>query len=239
MNKGKVIFYFLFSTVISSFFLLQILGKKLSPILYRYVNVETKRFASNVVNYAVNDVISKNMEKDLFEISKNNEGEVQILNYNTKEVNLLLKKINEVIQDRLLNLEDGKVEQLQISDNFKRGKFLKIKNGVLCEIPMGSLRGNSLFVNIGPTIPIRMSFLGQVQTNLNTKVTSYGINNLVIEVSVHVEVEEQVTMPVMSKNSIIEIDAPLTIKIIQGRVPEYYINGMEKNSPIYSTSIQE
>ncbi len=234
LTRGKIILFSLFVTIISSFFLLQILGKRLSPILYRYLNVENKRFASNVVNYAVNEILSEELEEDLFEIVTGEEGEIQILDYNTKKVNQILKKITEKIQYRLQNLEDGKTEGLNISDSFKVGKFTKLKNGVLCEIPMGSLRGNSLFINIGPTIPVRMTFLGQVQSNLNTKVSSYGINNLVLEVNVHVMVEEQISMPTMSKSATIELEAPLTMKIIQGKVPEYYLEGIDKNSNIYS-----
>ena len=217
----KFLFWILLATVLSTFFLLYILGTKLSPILYRYVNVEAKRFASNIVNSAVNDIISENIEDDLFDIKKNSKNEIEMLDYNTKKVNELLGKITKEIQKRLMNLEDGYLETLKISESFKMGKFTKIKNGVLCEIPMGSLRGNSLFVNIGPSIPIKMSFLGQVQAKLNTKITSYGINNLVVEITVQVQIEEKITMPVMSKSSTIEIEAPLTIKIIQGIVPNY------------------
>lgn len=239
MRRKKILIIIIISSILSSFFLLRLLGKKLSPILYRYVNVEVKRFASNVVNYAVNDVLSQELETDLFTITKNNKDEIEMLDYNTKEVNRLLKEITKKIQLRLMNLEDGKTEELSISNSFKKGKFTRIKNGVLCEIPMGSLRGNSLFVNLGPIIPIKMSFLGQVQANLNTKITNYGINNLVIEVSIHVEVEETVTMPAMSKTQTIKIDQPLTIKIIQGIVPDFYTNGLTKNSNAYSLPITE
>lgn len=234
MSGLKKILLVFFCSLISSFFLLEILGNKLSPIIYRYVNVEAKRFASNVVNHAVNDVLEKQLEQDLFKISKNKNGEVQILDYNTKKVNTILKEITTTIQQRLLNLENGDTEDLSISENFKNGRFTNIKNGVLCEIPMGSLRENTLLINYGPQIPIKMSFIGQVQANLNTKITNYGINNLVIEVTVHVEVEEQITMPAMSKSSTIKIDSPLTIKIVQGVVPEYYSNGIDKNSNEYS-----
>lgn len=218
--------------------MLEILGRRLSPILYRYVNVEAKRFASNVVNYAVNDVLAKDLDKDLFSLTKNNKDEIEILDYNTKEVNRLLKEITKQIQLRLLELEDGKIDDLAISENFKAKRFTKIKNGVLCEIPMGALRKNSLFVNVGPVIPIRMSFLGQVRANLKTKITNYGINNLVVEITVHVEVEEQVTMPAMSKNTILEIDSPLTIKIIQGTVPNYYYGGLSQNSSSYALPLE-
>lgn len=234
MNTKIKMLILLVITLISSFFLLGIIGKKLNPIMYRYANVEVKRITSNIINSSVNEVLATEKDLNLFELTKNNKDEIEVLDYNTKEVNRILKKITQKIQKRLLDLEDGKTDDLYISDNFKNGSFKNIKGGILCEIPTGSLKNNSLFSNIGPDIPIKMSFLGQVQTNLNTKVTNYGINNLMVEVTVHVEVEEQITMPTMSKNSIIKIDAPLTIKIIQGVVPNYYFDGINSNSNTYN-----
>lgn len=238
MMQKKRLAWITISVIISSFFLLELIGKKISPIMYRYVNVEVKRLTTNVVNSAVNDVLYEELNSELFELTKNSNDEIEILDYNTKEVNRLLREITVKIQNRLLNLEEGNIENLFISESFKKGHFSNIKNGVLCEIPMGAIRNNSLFVNIGPIIPIRMSFLGQVRANLNTKITNYGINNMVIETTVHVEVEEQITMPAMSKSSIIEIDSPLTIKIIQGTVPNYYNGILDKNSQLYNLPLE-
>ena len=106
------------------------------------------------------------------------------------------------------------------------------KNGIVCKVPMGSLRKNALFVNIGPQIPIRMAFIGQVESSLNTKVKEYGINYLVVEINVNVVVEEQIIMPAMSKKETLKITAPLTLKIIQGEIPNYYFGTIEKNSSI-------
>lgn len=225
-NLKKVLAITLLS-ILFSFFLLSILGKRLSPILERYVNIEAKRFASNVINSTVNDILSEGIPDDLFELNKTNE-KVQILNYNTKEVNKLLSKINRSIHQKLTNLEDGIVEEFAISSSFKMEK--SSKNAIICKVPMGSLRKNSLFVNVGPNIPIKMSFIGQVESNLNTVIKEYGINYLAIEISIHVEVEEQIIMPATSKKEKLAIDAPLTIKIIQGEIPNYYMPPIERNS---------
>jgi len=235
MKKLIPALWVLITTVFASFFLLFILSKRLNPLLYKYVNVEAKRFTSNIINSSVNEIIYNSMDEDLFELKKNGQDEIEVLDYNTKKVNILLKQITNAIQEKLLSLEEGDIQPLDISSNFKKGRFKSIKNGVLCEIPIGSLGENSFFNNLGPTIPIRLSFVGQVQANLNTKVTSYGINNLVIEVSIHVSVEEEIVMPIMSKEAIFEVDAPLTIKIIQGTVPNYYLSGIEANSNTISS----
>lgn len=222
------------SNIVFSFFILEAIGNKLNPILLRYVNIEANRFANNIVNSTVNEMIVKNYDDELFIINKNSSGEIELLDYDTKKVNELLLKITDNIQNKLTKLEEGKITDLEISNNFKIKKFHKIKNGVLCEVPFGALKGNTLFSNIGPTIPIKLAFIGQVQSNLNTKITNYGINNIVIETDVVVEVEEQITMPTTSKKNTLTITAPLTIKIIKGRVPEHYttLSGTAKSDTI-------
>lgn len=214
------------------------MGKKLNSILARYVNIEANRFANNVVNSTVNEVIIENYEDELFIISRNNKGEIIMLDYNTKKVNQLLLEITDEIQEKLTNLEEGKIKELEISNNFKLKNLTKVKNGVLCEVPFGALKGNSLFSNLGPNIPIRLSFIGQVQSNLDTKITSYGINNIAIETNVVVEVQEQITMPTTSESSTLIITAPLTMKIIGGKVPDYYASSIEKKSDTISLPIE-
>ncbi len=238
MNKLKLTILLLLANIVFSFFMLELIGRKLNPILARYVNIEANRFANNIVNSTVNEIIIENYEKDLFVITKDSSGEIEMLDYNTQKVNELLLKITNNIQSKLTKLEEGKVEDLAISNNFKLKNIKSIKDGVLCEVPIGALRGNSLFSNVGPNIPIKLSFIGQVQSNLETTITSYGINNIVIETNVVVEVEEQITMPTTSKKSIIKITAPLTIKIIKGVVPNYYASGIQTRSDLISIPIE-
>ena len=223
--------------MLSSFFLLSLLGKRSSKTLYNYINAETKRFTSNVINSVINDTISDGIENELFTTKKNSNDEIEMLDYNTKKVNEILSSITNKIQKRLTNLEEGDLKNLKISDNFRLKNNNSLKNGILCKVPMGSLRGNTLLVNLGPNIPLKIAFIGQVQSNLNTKVTNYGINNLVLQVDVQVEIEQYITMPIMSKKSTLKITAPLTIKIIQGIVPNYYLTGLEKNSNAISAPI--
>lgn len=227
----------LISVTISSFFLLSLLGKRSSKALYNYINAETKRFTSNVISSVINDTISDGIEDELFTTQKNSNDEIETLDYNTKKVNEILSSITNKIQKRLTNLEEGDLKNLKISDNFRLKNKNSLKNGILCKVPMGSLRGNTLLVNLGPNIPLKIAFIGQVQSNLNTKITNYGINNLVLQVDVQVEIEQYITMPIMSQKSVLRISAPLTIKIIQGIVPNYYLNGLEKNSNAISTPI--
>ncbi len=231
MSKIKQLIIIIITALVTSFFLIESLGKTLNTQLYNYVNMESKRLVTNVITYSINEILEENLTEDLFTITKNTNNEIELLDYNTQEVNRILKIINQTIQKKLINLEEGNIEDFIISDSFKRGKFKAIKSGVICEIPLGTLKKNPLYSNFGPSIPIKMSFLGSINSNINTKITPYGFNSLVLEVSINVEIEEIITMPTSSKINKIKVTEPLTLKVIQGIIPEYYyLKGLEKGS---------
>ena len=215
---------------IVSFFLVSYLGNIVNPILINYFDLEVERVTSNVVDATVNDLVARELDDDLFSITRNANDEVEMIDYNAKKVNELLEKINKNVYLKLQKLEEGEIEEFALASSLAGARYHQIKSGIVCEIPFGSLTGNGFLSNLGPIIPVKMTFLGQVSSSLKTKVTSYGINNLYLELYVHVEVKERISLPKSSKSAIVEIDAPLSIKIISGVVPDYYGGIIDKSS---------
>lgn len=237
MKKMKILMYILISVVISSSILLSVIGKKVNPIIYKYSNLEAKRFGIYVINYSLNKEFVNSLNEDLFEVVKTNDGEIQMIDFKTKEVNKELEKITEKIQKNLIDLENGKIDEIVIADTFKGLRFKDIKKGVVCELPMGVLLSNALFSNSGPVIPIKFNFIGQVSTNLETKIKNYGINNAYIEVNIHIKLNEVITMPMQTKKINVETDVPIAMKIIQGNLPIYYQSDLQRDSSIFSLPI--
>ena len=102
---------------------------------------------------------------------------------------------------------------------------------------MGSVFQNPLLNNRGPKIPVRMELVGSVLTGVNSKVTNYGINNSLIEIFVHIEVNERVILPVTAKNITIVNDIPISYRIIKGKIPSYY-SGTNSSSSMYMMPIE-
>lgn len=238
-NKLTIFLWILFLVFVSSFFLLQLISRKINPIILRYATVEANRFTKALINSAIGEDVVNEIGDNLFTISKNSDGEIQTVDFNAKEVNRLLNLVSEKIEKKLLKMEEGKVDDLNVSNALKGYNFDKLKKGIVCEIPVGILFGNSLFSNLGPVIPIKLSFLGQVTTHLNTKVESYGINNAYLELYIHIEVVERIIMPMMTEEQNVKLDVPLTMKIIQGKVPTYYQGGLEKKSSLLTLPIEK
>ena len=96
---------------------------------------------------------------------------------------------------------------------------------------------NGLLGNSGPLIPIKLNFIGQVTSNIKTKVQSYGINSVYFEVSISVEVKERVSMPLRSKDVTVKTSIPIAMKIIQGSIPNYYTSPFSSDSGQFSLPI--
>ena len=235
MNKKHLIIFFVVLTMIISYINVNYIGKKINPSIAKYATVEAKRIATVVVNESVNNVVSKaNIDEDILSLTKNREEEIQIIDFNTKNVNALLKRVSEEVQEKILRLEEGDSTDLPLGSSIRGDNFKNIRTGIVCEIKGGSLLGETLLSNTGPSIPIKLSFIGEVLTSIRTNVKSYGINNAYLEVNIEVQVTERITMPILTKNVTITKDIPIAMKVIQGKVPSYYNDSMEKLSQSYS-----
>lgn len=235
INKNKFLILSILLAIVMSFTLVTKIGTKIKPSLVRYATVEAKRFSNIIINYAVDEVVTNNLDNEkIFNVVKNKNDEIETIDFNTKNVNKILELITKNIQAKLLAVEQGDIKALGINDGLKGINFENIKKGVVCELPAGSLFSSSLLANTGPPIPVKLSFIGEVSATISTNVKEYGINNVYLEVNVHVEVLERITMPIFTEEVKSENDIPIAIRVIQGKIPNYYINGFENHSNSYT-----
>ena len=239
MNKKKV--YVLFCILILSFFtalyLTSLAGKGLEQVIINYATVETERIANVILN-DVTFIDEDFLDEDLFEISRDNEGNIELINFDTKTTNKLLKEINDNAMKRLSAIEKGDTKDLELSDSLKGTRLTFLDDGVVCDIPIGSLFHNGLIVNLTASIPIRFSFVGTVSSNIVTDVKEYGFNNALIEVGIEVTIKEKITMPYSTKSIPIKAKVNLTTQIIQGNIPDYYNGSFTTTSPTFATTIE-
>ena len=237
MKKLKLLLWIMILALIVALFSIYMIGKKLNPIILRYSNVEAKRFGVYVINSAIDKNYVNSIDDDIFKTTVNSKNEIQMIDFKAKKVNQLLEKTTKRVQKRLVDLENGNIKELDMSNTFKEMKFKEIKSGVVCEMPMGSLLSNAIYSHNGPVFPLKLNFIGDVTSNLKTKVETYGINSVYLEVSIHIEVEERITMPLFTDSSKVSVDVPLTVKVIQGSIPNYYLSSIEKDSSLFSLPI--
>ena len=161
-------------------------------------SVKTKSYISRMINEATDDI---KFDTSLFVIDRNINNEIKMVSYDSYEATKLTNQITSNIQKMLDNNEDI----------------------IIGEIPVGVVFKNNLLRNMGPRIKIKIEILGNAITELNTEVKPYGINNALIQVNVKIIANARVVLPLDSEEVEIENIVPISINIINGKVPEAYM----------------
>ena len=225
MNLVILSLIFIFILIILLF---KIINERVNPILLSYAELETKKFASIIINKAIEKNVATDLViEDLYIVSKNENNEISSVDFNPAIVNKVLTKVTSSVQMNIKNLEEGNLDLLEVSEDvLMYYDEENLKKGIIFKIPSGVVFNNALLANLGPKIPVRFTLVGDVITGVKTNVTNYGINNALLEVSVNVKLTLKVILPISTKEISIETDVPIAIKMIQGTVPNYYSNGL-------------
>ena len=77
--------------------------------------------------------------------------------------------------------------------------------------------------------------MGEVISNVETQITNYGINNALLQTNINIKLTEKVLLPISSKEINVEYNIPISLKMIQGSIPNYYFNGIESKSIVVPT----
>lgn len=233
LKKTDIIILLIILILICLFFVFKFIGNRITPVMMIIAETEAKKLATLIIGNSVSNELSETLDfENLFIISKDNEGNIQTMDYNSVIVNQTLNAAVERIHRNLRYIETGEIEKLDFASNsLSRYNQEDLKKGIFYEIPLGSLFKNAFLVNLGPKIPVKFSLLGDTLANLTTKVTGYGINNALIEITMHLTVRIRVIIPLSTKEIEMEQFVPFSFKIIQGTVPNYFFSGYNQNSP--------
>lgn len=239
-NKKKFLLLTIIGVSISIIFLLNIINKKFTPILLETAELEIGKFSTIVINKAIAQVLEDKINTDeLFDTIISNSGEIQTIDFNPVIVNQVLNVATTVVQNNLKLLEEGNLDTIGIYDiNLPEDRIKDLKKGIITKIPIGAITENSILANLGPEIPIRLHYVGDVSSNITTKITQYGINNALVEIGVKLKMTAQIILPFVTEKMTLECNIPLAIKMIQGSVPNYYGSGLVKDSSLYSIPLE-
>lgn len=220
-NKNhNVIILLIVMIIITLFIVFNFIGKKLTPIIMNYAEKQAKKIAVLVIGNAIDSELGEKFKSDNLFITDGKET-----NYNTYEINNILKEVSINVKEYLRKLESGELGDIGLSDNENINVNSKqLKKGIIYQVPSGVIFNNGILANLGPKIPVKLSLIGDITTDIVTDIKEYGINNAVIELGVKIIAEEQVILPFGTKQIQVETVVPISIKIINGTVPGYYFN---------------
>lgn len=232
-HKKRDIFAFTIVLLIMVLFIsFKIINEKITPVLLSYAESKATKIATLLITQAVNDKVFHTMDvEDIVFTSKGESGLIKEVDVNPITVNKLLNMITNYVQEYIEKVENGDIDSLGVSDTiFSDYDIHKLKQGIIYEIPSGVVFNNSLLSNLGPKIPVRINLVGDVTSDIDTKISNYGINNVFLEIIVHVEVSMEVILPFASKPTSAQTNIPLVMKIIGGEVPNFYYPGLDTSN---------
>lgn len=215
MKILKRILIIFFIIILLSFILIIIINNKVMPVYMNYAESEMERVVTTVINKSVLDC---KINDDMFIIK--NVNNTTIVDYDPVIINQIISDISNKVYDNLKKVGEQDEEILE--------KFNLDKTAFY--IPTGVIFKSILLNNLGPKVPVKLELISSVNSNIESKVTEYGINNSLIEVNIKVNVTIKMILPTSSKNNKISVVVPLTVKIIQGNIPEYYFGNLKKTN---------
>ncbi|MCQ6276554.1 sporulation protein YunB [Bacillus sp. V3B] len=218
--------FFIFSTAAG----LWIINKKLEPTLMSVAKSETINLATLVINDAIDQQFKQAESEDLFRSIPNTEGSNNI-QFDTEKIIRKQTEIVTLIQKNIKEVEGGLISTLQSHSDVQIEKDkTKKSDGVAYSVPLGRITNNSLLANFGPDIPVEFSAIGDVQSDVKTKVVEFGINGGVIEVYMEVKVNIEIIIPLATDTTVVTRNIPIGMGVFRGDVPQFY-NGGGTTSP--------
>lgn len=227
--KDKLILVMI-GIIFFAFLGIDLLNRKVMPKLMEYTKIEADKLGTLIINDAISKKVVEELNVDeLFIITRDSNGEIISIDFDTVLVNKLLTTATHQVELSLKYLETDKIDSIDLPSNIVLTR--DEGEGIFFEVPSGIIFSNSFLSNLGPKIPVKLNLVGSVISGVSTKVTNYGINNALIELYLDLEVNLKVILPFISDDIKVKTSIPIAIKMLKGKVPEYYLNGY-LNNPI-------
>ncbi len=206
---------------LNTFFLIKSIGVKITDNMYGICQKVISDVMTNIVNANIKgEVFHKYNINDLITINKN-ENKVESVDYNLENAYNLLIEIKKSIMKNVAETGDLGYFDARF-DNSK----------IYLKLPFYNYTNNLLLANVGPKIESRIAILQSISGNMKTKIKTYGINSLQIELYINFTIESSVVIPFKEKGLVNSYDVLVASKVIQGEIPSFYNGLLEKNSDL-------
>lgn len=156
----------------------------------------------NDIECKINDKINSYIIDYDFEVQNNN------IYYEVIDGNIvynvdLLKKTVDILNNNISNL-------------------IKYDKGNIYFFRLSDLRGSLIFSSIGSKIPVFVKYNTEVRSNLYTEIKDYGLNNVIVKISIVSKIKYHIKAPFSTINKEIIVDEPIIFDIIRGNIPNNY-----------------
>ena len=187
--------------LIIAFSVVKLILDAVLPIFNTLCENRAKSIATIISNEQATIVMTEHSYAQLFTIEKDNNGNVVMIKANVVPINEIISDVANKIQEQ--------IDQRGRED---------------VEIALGSFTGFKLLAGRGPEIKIRISSIGNVETDLRSEFTSQGINQTLHRVYLQVKCRVSILTPFNDIEQEITNQVLLAENVIVGNLPSTYYN---------------
>ena len=208
-RKQKIVKIFIIMVI--AFSTVKIVLDAILPIFDTLCKDKAKSIATIIANEEATNVMKEHTYDEIFTLEKDKDGNITMIKSN-------IIAINEIISDVAVKIQNT-INQ--------RGR----EN---IEIALGSFTGFKLLSGKGPGVPIKISSIGNVETDLRSEFSEKGINQTLNRVYLQVDCEVSILTPYNSITEKVSNQVLLIENVIVGKIPSTYYNleGFDSNSAL-------
>lgn len=176
-------------------------GKSIIPVLETLCINKAKSIATIISNDDATKVMSNYTYDDIINIHKDELNNIKMVESNVIVMNEIISDVASTIQKDLDKLESQDIY-----------------------IRLGTFTGSKILSGRGPKVPIRISPIGNVETDFKSEFTSAGINQTLHRVFLEVRCSVSILTPFDTIEEEITNQVILAENIIVGDIPQSYYN---------------
>lgn len=191
----------IFFVLIIAFSIVKIALDAVNPIFDTLCEDEAKGLATKITNEQATKVMQKYSYEDLFIIEKDEDGNISMIKSNVFPINQIISDVAIYVQNEIDNLE---------RDDIK--------------IALGSFTGMKLLSGRGPDVKMKISSIGNIDTDLKSEFISQGINQTLHRVYLQLECKMNILTPFDRIEKDISNQILIAENVIVGKIPSTYYN---------------
>lgn len=189
------------AVLLIAFMVVEYVIKTVEPIIDIQCSSTAKSIATKVSNEQATNVMKDYKYDDFVNIDKTADGNIKLISANTITINKIISDIPLLIQNELEKVENSKFY-----------------------IRLGTFTGSRILAGRGPKVEIKMSVIGDIETDLKSEFKEAGINQTLHRIYLEVKCNVSILTPVNSITEVITNQVLLAEGVIVGNIPDAYYN---------------
>ncbi len=178
----------------------------IEPVFDEVASNKVKGITVQVSNDATKEVMEQYEYTDLVTIHKDEQDKIAMIEINAVDINKIKSEIAEKMQEKINRMGN---EELGIA--------------------IGSFTGIKIFIGKGPAVPIKITTIGDIETEYTSQFKEAGINQTHHQICLNIKCTVGIMSPFTTVTKTLKSQVVLAENIIVGDIPETYynFNGLE------------